>query len=439
MKGAVCDFVVSARWVVPIVPHNVVLENHAVAVSGGKIVALGPSETVVAQYASAPHTDLRADNHVLMPGFVNSHTHTPMTLLRGFVDNVALMDWLQNYIWPAEGRFVDEEFIRDGTELAVAEMLRSGVTTFLDMYFFPGVTAEVVDRLGVRAGVSVPVIQFPTPWSKNEADALAKGTVELLDKWAGHARVQTLLAPHAPYTVSDEGFVAVVKLAKERGLRIHTHLHETKFEVESVPERPIARLHRLGVLTPGTVLAHMVHLTPEEIAVVASTGAHAAHCPSSNLKLASGLCPVSELMAANMNVCLGTDSAASNDDLDMQSEMKAAAFVSKLRAASPVALPAATILQMATLNGAKALGWADRIGSLEVGKEADFVTVHMRNAPVFDVQANLVYVGTNRVANVWVAGKQLLREGALVGIDEKKLTEKGNSWASKIGAMRKQE
>ncbi len=323
------DLVVSAKWVVPVVPADTVLEDHSVAVHGGKIVALGPTAEVLARYAPRTHSDMRSGNHALIPGFVNAHTHSPMTLLRGFVDNVALMDWLQNYIWPAEGQFVDEQYIRDGTELAVAEMLRSGVTTFIDMYFFPSVTAEVVDRLGVRAGISVPVLQFPTPWSKDEPDAIARGTRELLDRFAGHPRIQTLLAPHAPYTVSDDGFRAVVALAKQRNLRITTHLHESKHEVESVPERPIARLTALGALTSKSILAHMVHLTPQEIKDVAAAGVHAVHCPSSNLKLASGLCPVSELLAAGVNVCLGTDGAASNDDLDMQSEMKAAAFVSK--------------------------------------------------------------------------------------------------------------
>ncbi len=323
------DLVVSAKWIVPVVPRDVVLEDHSLVVDKGIIVHIGPTSTVLERFAPDEHSDVRDGNHALVPGFVNAHTHSPMTLLRGFVDNVALEEWLQKYIWPAEGQFVNEEYIRDGTELAVAEMVRSGVTTFVDMYFFPAVTAEVVDRMGVRAGISVPVLQFPTPWSQNEADAIAKGTRELLDRYVAHPRIQPLLAPHAPYTVSDDGFRAVVALAKERNLRIHTHLHETNFEVTSPAERPIARLGKLGVLSPKALLAHMVHLTPEEIREVAALGVHAVHCPSSNLKLASGLCPVSELLAAGVNVCLGTDGAASNDDLDILAEMKAAAFVSK--------------------------------------------------------------------------------------------------------------
>jgi 5-methylthioadenosine/S-adenosylhomocysteine deaminase len=323
------DLVVSAKWIVPVVPRDVVLEDHSLVVDKGIIVHIGPTAAVLERFHPVEHSDVRDGNHALIPGFVNAHTHTPMTLLRGFVDNVALQEWLEKYIWPAEGRFVNEEYIRDGTELAVAEMVRSGVTSFVDMYFFPAVTAEVVDRMGVRAGISVPVIQFPTPWSQGEADAIAKGTHELLDRYSGHPRIQPLLAPHAPYTVSDDGFRAVVALAKERNLRIHTHLHETDHEVSTPKERPIARLSQLGVLSSKSILAHMVHLTPAEIAEVAALGVHVVHCPSSNLKLASGLCPVSELLAAGVNVCLGTDGAASNDDLDVLSEMKAAAFVSK--------------------------------------------------------------------------------------------------------------
>jgi len=433
--SVVVDLVVSAKWILPIVPEDTVLEDHSIVVHESKIVAIAPTDAVLKEYQPSSFHDLR-DNQVLMPGFVNAHTHTPMTLLRGFVDNVELMDWLENYIWPAEGKYVKEDFIRDGTELAIAEMIRSGVTCFIDMYFFPGVTAEVVDRMGVRAGVSVPVLQFPTPWSQNETECLAKGTVELLDKFASHPRVQTLLAPHAPYTVSDEGFKAVVKLAKERDLRIHTHLHETNFEVSSPPERPMKRLGEIGVLGPKTIVAHMVHLTPEEIDQAAKADLQVVHCPSSNLKLASGLCPVSELLAAGINVALGTDGAASNDDLDIRSEMKCAAFVSKLRAESPVALPAGKILQMATLNGARALGLEKDIGSLEVGKRADFVAVQLKNAPVFDVVSNLVYCGTNHVTSVWVDGKPLMIGSKLVGMDEAALMEKGNEWASKIEVPR---
>jgi 5-methylthioadenosine/S-adenosylhomocysteine deaminase len=355
-----------------------------------------------------------------------------MTLLRGYVDNVALMDWLQNYIWPAEGKFVNAEYVRDGTELAVAEMIRAGVTTFLDMYFFPAVTAEVVDRMGVRAGISVPILMHPTPWAKDEDDALAKGRVELLTPYQSHPRIRPFLAPHAPYTVSDEGFRKVVATSAELNVPINTHLHETDFEVNSVPERPFKRLHALGVLGPRTVCAHMCHLTAEEVAQAAAAGISVVHCPCSNLKLASGLCPVKELLEAGVNVCMGTDGAGSNDDLDMMSEMKSAAFISKLRAQSPVALPAHTLVEMATINGAKALGWEKTIGSLEVGKQADVVAIHLRNTPIFDVHSALVYVGTNVVTNVWVAGKQLLRDGKLVGVDEEALIAKGNVWGERM-------
>ena len=259
------DLVVQAKWVVPM-RGGAVLEDHAVAVRGGRIVAVGPK----ASLASLEARERRDLGHqVLLPGLVNAHTHSPMTLLRSYVDNVELMDWLQNYIWPAEGRHVDEHFIRDGTELAVAEMIRAGVTCFADMYFFPGVTADVVDRMGVRAGVGVPIINAPTPWAKTEAECVSKGTTELLDRFKNHDRIKPMMAPHAPYTVTDEGFTSAVKLAKERNLRLHTHLHETEFEVSSPPERPLARLGRLGMLSKETLLAHMVHLTDEEVEQVA--------------------------------------------------------------------------------------------------------------------------------------------------------------------------
>lgn len=427
---------VHARWVVPVVPRGVVLEHHSMAVRDGRIVGLGPTGEMSGRFRALREQDLK-DNRVLVPGLVNGHTHTAMTLLRGFVDNVELMEWLQTYIWPTEGTHVDPGFIQDGTELAIAEMLRAGVTCFIDMYFFPGVTADVVDRMGVRAGLGVPVIQSPTPWSANEAECFAKGRAELIERFLHHPRIQPMVAPHAPYSVSDDGFKGSLALAHEFNLRLHTHLHETKFEVESPAERPIARLSKMGILTPKTVLAHMVHVNPEEISQMAQLGVHVVHCPSSNLKLASGLAPVADLLAAGVNVCLGTDGAASNDDLNVGSEMKCASFVSKLRAQSPVALPAWTLLEMATINGAKALGWESRIGSLEVGKEADFVAIHLRNAPIFDVASTLVYVGTNVVTDVWVAGKQLLDGGKLVGIDESLLTKKGNAWAEKIAVPTK--
>lgn len=401
------------------------------AVNGGVIIAIGPTEDIKQSYVATVSTH-NLDNQVLMPGFVNGHCHTPMTLLRSYVDNVELMDWLQKYIWPAEAQYVTEDFVRDGTELAVAEMIRSGCTTFLDMYFYPGTTADVVDRMGVRAGISVPVLQFPTMWSKDEEDALRRGALELLDRFANHPRVTPFLAPHAPYTVSDAGYKRVLQVAEERNLRIHTHLHETNFEVTSVPVRPMERLDALGLLGPKTVCAHMCHLTSEEIALAAKRGISVVHCACSNLKLASGLCPVKELLEAGVNVCLGTDGAGSNDDLDVKSEMKNAAFVSKLRAQSPVALSAVTLVEMATINGARAMGLESQIGSVEVGKQADLISILMRNAPVFNVHSSLVYVQTDVVSNVWVAGKQLLDQGRLVGVDEAALIEKGNAWVKKI-------
>lgn len=299
MQGA--DVIVHARYVVPVVPRGAVLENHALVMRGGVIVALAPSEQVRATFTAPVVHELT--QHVLTPGFVNAHTHAPMALMRSYVDNVELMDWLQNYIWPAEGKFVDATYVRDGTELAVAEMVRAGVTAFLDMYFFPATTADVVDHMGVRAGVGVPVLQSPTPWASGEEDALAKGRAQLIEKYRDHPRVKPFLAPHAPYTVTDAGFAHVVELSKQLRVPINTHLHESEFEVTSVPVRPMERLHTLGVLGPSTVVAHMCHLTADEIALAAKLGVNVVHCPSSNLKYGCVLvlfCFCSQLFAQGL-------------------------------------------------------------------------------------------------------------------------------------------
>lgn len=388
-------------------------------------------------------------------------------LTRGVVDNVELMDWLQNYIWPAEATHADAEFVRDGTELAIAEMIRSGVTCFLDMYFFPGETAAIVERMGVRAGISCPVIRVPTRWANGEEECLRRGAEELLDRYANSARVRPMLGPHAPYTVSDDGYLKAASEARRRKISMTTHLHETAWEAElsevvattttegggesnkndknnnenntDKPRRPFGRLRQLGVLGPDMVVAHMCHLNDEEVSQCAQLQLHVVHCPSSNMKLCSGSCPVRQLLDAGVNVCLGTDGASSNDELSIRSEMKCAAFVAKQKQHSAVALSAREIVRMATLNGARALRWDHAIGSLEVGKQADIVSVWMRNSPVHDVWSQLVYVGTNPVTHVWCSGQALLHEGHLVNVDEQSLMQRGNEWAKKIKIQKKKE
>jgi 5-methylthioadenosine/S-adenosylhomocysteine deaminase len=360
--------------------------------------------------------------HVLIPGLVNAHTHAAMALMRGLADDLPLMRWLQEHIWPAETKHVSPRFVRDGTALACAEMLRGGITCFNDMYFYPEAALEAALEAGMRAAFGIIVIDFPTAYASDPADYLRKG-LELRDRYGDNALVSFCLAPHAPYTVSDPTFRQVATLAAELDLPVHLHVHETEDEIQrSLAEhgvRPLERLRKLGLVGPNLISVHSVHLEEAEIQLLARHGASVAHCPSSNLKLASGFAPIEALRGAGVNICIGTDGAASNNRLDLLSEMRTAALLAKAVARNPEALPAHAALRAATLGGARALGLNARIGTIEPGKRADLVAVAMRApelAPCYDPVSHLVYAaGRDHVTHVWVDGELRVRDGQLLG------------------------
>lgn len=418
---------IAARWVVPVEPAQAVFENHAVAVRDGRIEAVLPLAEAAVRYADFERVDLPA--HALIPGLVNAHTHAAMTLLRGIADDLPLMRWLEEHIWPLEAKHVSPQFVRDGTLLACAEMLRGGITCFNDMYFFPEAALEAVLEAGMRAALGIIVVEFPSAYAADPDDYLAKG-LALRDRWREHPLLSFCLAPHAPYTVSDATFRRLATLAGEIEIPLHIHLHETEEEVErSLAEhgvRPLERLRRAGVLGPGLIAVHAIHLEDAEIELLARHGAKVAHCPSSNLKLASGFAPVAKLARAGVEIALGTDGAASNNRLDLFEEMRLAALLAKAVARDAEAIPAHAALRAATLGGAAALGLEARIGSLVAGKEADLVAVRLDGAemePCYDPVSHLVYVaGRQQVSHVWVSGHPVVREGelqnhALAGLD----------------------
>jgi 5-methylthioadenosine/S-adenosylhomocysteine deaminase len=434
---ATIDLLVFPRWLVPIEPAGLVLEDHALAVDGSRIVDILPAD--FARQTYQPRETLELREHAVMPGLVNAHAHSAMTLLRGFADDLPLMDWLQHHIWPAEGAHVSAAFCEDGVRLAVVEMLRSGVTCFNDMYFFPEATVKVATDAGVRATVGLIVFDFPTAWGSGPDEYIHKG-LELHDRLRGDPLVRTAFAPHAPYTVSDGPLRRVRELADELSLPIHTHLHETAAEVQgsldAYGKRPWARLRELGLLGENLIAVHMTQLTDEEIAEAAALGVSVVHCPESNLKLASGFAPVARLHAAGVNVAIGTDGAASNNDLDLFVELRCAALLAKCVSGDPSAIGAATALRMATLGGARALGRDDEIGSLEKGKQADFIAVDLsapNTQPVYDVISLLTYAAHSaQVSHVYVGGRCLLRERELLTVDQAATLAKARSWRDAI-------
>lgn len=409
------DLLIEARWIVPVEPANTILENHCLAIQAGRIVALLPVEEAAITYTA--REQFRLTEHLLLPGFVNLHTHAAMALLRGYADDMALMHWLQERIWPAESRHVSPEFVRDGTLLACWEMLRGGITCFNDMYFFPQAAAEAALSAGIRASLGITVFEFPSAYGCDAEDYLAKG-LATRDTLRNEDLISFCLAPHAPYTVSDRTFERVAVLADQLDLPVHIHLHETADEIAgSLKEhgvRPLERLRHMGLLGPETIAVHAVHLDDKEIELLARHGCHVAHCPTSNMKLASGLAPVSKLIAVGVGMGLGSDGAASNNRLDLMQEMRHAALLAKLESRNAASLPAHQALRMATLEGARALGLAEKIGSLLPGKAADLCALHLGDwalQPCYDPISHLVYTaGREQITHVWVGGKLRIKD-----------------------------
>jgi len=438
------DTIIHARWIIPVEPANTVYDNHSLIIDKGKIIDILDTQASQAKYTS--NTIKNLDKHVLIPGLVNTHTHSPMSLLRGLADDIPLMEWLQQHIWPAEQRMVDYEFVQHGSELAIAEMLRSGTTTFNDMYFFPEATAKVVEDTGIRASLGMIIIDFPSNWANGPDEYFRKG-LELHDKYKSHPLITTCFAPHAPYTVGDDPLKKILVLSEQLEVPIHIHLHESYDEVSQAAEatdmRPIQRLKNLGLLSPYLNAVHMTQLNEADINTVVETGIHVIHCPESNMKLASGICPVKSLLDKGVNVALGTDGAASNNDLDMFAEMRAASLLAKVSSSDATAVPAETALRMATLNGAKALGLGDITGSLEIGKAADICAVELQNIesiPVYHPISQLVYsVGRENISDVWVYGKHLLNNRELTTIDIERVISQAELWHNKISECDKQQ
>ncbi len=429
------DLLIEAAWVLPVEPHGVVLLDHALAVTGDRIVELLPIAAARDKYRAAQVVQL--PRHALLPGLVNAHTHNPMTLMRGLADDLPLMEWLNNHIWPAEARAMGPEFVRDGVELAVAEMLRGGTTTCSENYFFPDVIAATYKRLGFRAMVGLPVIEYPSAWASSRDEYFEKATA-VHDDFRRDPLISTCFAPHAPYTVSDASFERIRMLSDQLDVPVHLHLHETAQEVEDSRRehgvRPIQRIQGLGLLNRSLIAVHMTQLNDSEIDAIARAGVSVVHCPESNLKLASGFCPVAKLQAAGVNVALGTDGCASNNDLDMFGEMRTAALLAKGVAGDPRALDAVAALRMATLDGAQAIGLGEAIGSLVAGKQADMIAVRLdqiESVPFYHLASQLVYAGNRReVSDVWIAGRRQLADGVLQGLDTTELRARAQRWQS---------
>lgn len=435
------DLILHPRWLLPIAPHNRVLENCSLAIKDGVICALAPRGQIETTYTASQVLELPAQ--VLMPGLVNCHNHAAMSLLSGYADDLALMTWLNDHIWPAEAKWVDEAFVTDGTLRSIAEMLLTGTTCFSDMYFFPEAAAKVVNESGIRAQITFPLLDFANRWAADLDEGLRKG-LALFDDYKDHPRITIGFGPHAPYTLSDASLRRVAILANELQAQVHIHLHETAQEIEDsithYGQRPIARLFAMGLLSPQTQCVHMTTLNDDDIKLLCETGAKVIHCPESNLKLASGLCPVQKLLDAGIDVGLGTDGAASNNDADMFGELHTAALVAKISAGAASALNAAQALFMATLGGAKTLGLDNLIGSLEVGKQADIIALSLDPlacTPSFNLLSNLVYrPKSHRVNHLWVGGKHLVDKGELTTLNVTAIAEDTQRWQRLISGKR---
>ena len=431
------DLLIEPEWIIPVEPVGVTLVNHSIAITDGRIVDVLPTAEARQKFTAIASVCL--PGQVVLPGLINLHTHAAMNLLRGYADDLPLGAWLNDRIWPTEARLVSHAFVQDGTTLACAEMLRGGVTCFNDMYFFPDATARAASQLGMRASVGLAVLEFPSAYGSDAADYLAKG-LACRDQWKNDPLLSFNLAPHAPYTVSDASFNRISELASQLSLGIHIHLHETQGEIdESLKQygvRPLERLHRLGLLSPQFLAVHAVHLEGHEIELLAKFGAHVAHCPTSNLKLGSGIAPVAQLEKCGVNFGIGTDGAASNNRLDSFAEMRLASLLAKGASGDATAMNAHKTLHSATIGGAMALGLDADIGSVCVGKLADLCAVRLDDwqlLPRYDIASHLVNVASrNDVSHVWVAGIAKVQDGNLLPVEARYLADTSEMWQNRV-------
>jgi 5-methylthioadenosine/S-adenosylhomocysteine deaminase len=435
----VTTVVLLPRLLVPVRPRLQVLEQMAVVIRGEQIAAVMPRAEALASYTDAVRVEL--PEHVLVPGFINMHTHSAMTLLRGYADDLNLQVWLNEHIWPAEKAFLSPEFVHDGVRLAIAEMLRGGTTCFNDLYFFPEVAAATAVESGMRACIGLPVIDVPTVWAADENEYIAKG-LEVSAGWENEPLVSTVLAPHAPYSVNDPALERVAELAEKHDLRVHMHVLESSWEVTESMRRhgksTLDRLNDIGLLNERLLAVHMTQLDEAGREMVSGHAVNVIHCPESNLKLGNGICPAADLLGRGVNLALGTDGAASNNDLDLLAEARSAALLAKGYAADPCALNAFQALEMLTINAATALGKEHRLGSVEAGKLADLCAIRLdrlQTTPMYDVVSHLVYaVSSQQVSHVWVAGRMLLQDGQFLHMDSGDIMDRANGWAHRISA-----
>ncbi len=433
----IVDSLIHGRWIVPVIPRGQILENHSIIVKGSKILDIIPTNELIGRFQA--HHETTLDDHLLIPGLINTHTHAAMSLFRGIADDIPLKSWLEKHIWPLEHRHINENFVFDGTQLAIAEMIRSGTTCFADMYFYPESVAEAAIEAGIRARIGMIVTDFSTNWAADTDEYFSKG-LEFADNYKHHPLISTQFAPHAPYTVSDEPLKRIQMLSTELCIPVQIHLHEAQSEIKAALEssgiRPISRLDEIGLLGPDLQAVHMTQLNDSEIEHLSACGVHVIHCPESNMKLASGYCPVDKLLKSGVNVALGTDGAASNNDLDMLGEMKSAALLAKVTAMDATAVSATTALEMATINGARALGMEKEIGSIEMGKQADFIAVNMSNIeqqPLYNPVSQLIYTSDrSQITDLWVAGKHLMKNHELTTLKLLSILSNTQQWQQQL-------
>jgi len=429
------------RYVIPVIPRGVVFEEYAVLVNEGRITSLGPREELLGLWPDAERVEL--NTHALMPGLINMHTHSPMTLLRGYADDLRLDTWLNDHIWPAEQRWANGDFVFDGTELAIAEMIRGGTTCFNENYFYPDRIAEAVEKSGMRACIGIPVIDFKTGWASDFKEYLDKG-LEVRSRFTKCEELSFSIAPHSMYSVTDEMLREIAETTVTEDMHVHMHLLEIKWEIENSilnhNVSPLEHIKNLGLLNNRLIAVHMVHLGDEDIALLAKHEVNVVHCPQSNFKLSSGMCRLADLHNAGVNVSVGTDGAASNNDLDLLDEMRTAALLAKGVANDPMAINAETAIEMITINAAKALGKAAELGSIEQGKLADlcaFDLAQPRTQPLHHVISQLVYAAaSSQVTDVWVAGRQLMKNRTLTTINESDILAKANDWSKRMKTER---
>jgi len=431
---------IHARYIVPVHPRRIVHEDYCVAVKEELILDVLPLAEAKSTWPDAEWVEL--PDHILIPGLVNAHTHAPMTLLRGYADDMELHVWLKDHIWPAEQEFVGPEFVADGTRLAIAEMLRSGTTCFNDMYFFPDAAIETCLDVGMRASIGITVIEMESAWATDVKAYVEKG-LALKRKWAGESLISFTLSPHAPYTVSDETLNKICTLSEEQDLPVHMHLLETEWEIKQSLQQhdlhPITRLEQQGLFNSKLQAVHMAQLSTEDIEKLAGAGVQVVHCPQSNLKLASGICPLADLLKAGVNVALGTDGAASNNDLDLLAEAQTAALLAKGVSGDAKAVNAFQALEMMTINGARALGLDGHIGTIEAGKQADLCALDLSDPstqPLYNVVSQLIYAASRKqVSDVWVAGKRLLDGGELTTMDIDAVIGAARMWQERLAGL----